>query len=115
MNASSLASGLLQVWTRLYDLLCDLSLLVPVGYKMFSFNIHTQEGHVSFFSSRHCQGYEKSKRHNLDLGGKDLTMHILFDINSSHRNLELSSQQKPSCLSSVGREEVSGLGACGSG
>lgn len=57
----------------------------------------------------------KVKRHNLDLGGKDLTMHILFDINSSHRNLELSSQQKPSCLSSVGREEVSGLGACGSG
>lgn len=79
------------------------------------FDIHTQEGHMSFFSGRHCQGHKKSERHNLDLGGKDLTMHILFYINSSHRNLELSSQQKPSCLSSVGREAVSELGACGRG
>lgn len=50
---------------------------------MFSFNIHIQEGHMSFFSSRHCPGHGKSERHNLDLGGKDLTMHILFDINSA--------------------------------
>jgi hypothetical protein len=38
-------------------------------------------GSHALLPSRHCQGHGKSEGHTLDFGGKDLTIHILFDTN----------------------------------